>query len=211
MGFLDLFALSVALGVDILSVSLGLGVAGPSKRRIVQLGTAFALMAGVLVGAGYFTATGLHVLLGSIGKIIGLGRLGGFSPEVLHEQAHFVFSLLGGAILCGIGLHLLLAKDEERSAPRRKPFAVRGMWGVLWLATLVSIDAVSAGLSLGMIEGTKAIHAIVAVAIVNGVMSFFGLSLGRRLHSMVGRRLRPAGGVLLIAIALKLLWALLAE
>lgn len=211
VGFLELVVLAIALGVDALSVSVGLGVGGPSRRRIVQIGIVFAMASAVLVAGGYLLAHGLH------GAIYWLAALAGkmnvsireISPEVLHEQLHMVLSILGAAILAGIGMHLLWIwwRGDEPWA-FRQPLTVRGMWGLLSLAMLVSVDTLSAGLGLGMLRHDEAMEAVFIVGVVNGGMCITGLGLGRTLDRYIRGSFQPVGGVLLIAIAVRFLYLL---
>lgn len=204
MGFFDLLALSLAVGVDTLSVSLGLGVAGPSQRRVIQFGTAFAMTGAFLVGAGYYAAAGLRSLFEFLTQHAPIGGLPGISPERLHEHVHLALSLVAAALLCGIGLHLIFSRVEQTGVASHAPFPVRGPWGLLWLGTLVSLDAASAGASLGMLNAAGVIEAVVVFGLVNGGMALFGLGIGRRLHRLALPSLRQAGGVVLIAVAIKL-------
>lgn len=201
MGIIELLALGIALGVDTLSVSLGLGISGPSSRTMLQLGSMFALIASMLVSLGFVAAVTLRDALAFIVRRIHVPMLMHISPEQIQEQAQVVLSLLAGAIMFGIGCQLLLTKAEISTSS--KPFSARGMFGLLWLATLVSIDALSAGMSLGMLHGTRLSHAAVIVGVVNGGMSLCGLGIGRQLQGVVSRDLRWVGGVILTCLGLR--------
>lgn len=208
MGFFDLVALGAAVGVDTLSVSVGIGVAGISRRRVCQLGSAFTLTTAALFALGCALAIGIRRLLRMLPRQIGLDGLVDLSPDVLHDQANFVLALLAGAILLGLGIHLMAAKGDALGS-RREFLTVRGLRGLVWLAVLVSVDAVSAGLSLGMMSASQAAQAVVVVGAVNGSMSFFGLGLGRRLSVLVNGRMRLVGGLILIGLSVRLIANLL--
>lgn len=209
MGLVELLALGAAVGVDTLSVSVGIGALGVSRRRFFELATAFTLTTPALFALGYLGALGLKWILYVLQRTIGLRSLGELSHEFLQDQATFALSLLSSAILLALGVQLAARQSGMGAVGRRRPIAVRGLWGLLCLAALVSVDAVAAGLSLGMLNAVQALHAVVVVGAVNGGMALFGLGLGRRLSRVVDARLRPLGGVILIGIALRLIFDLL--
>lgn len=204
---IELLALGIALGVDTLSVSLGLGVSGPSSRAMLQMGSMFAVIASILVSVGFVAAKVLRDALAFIMQHIPIPLFTQISPTQIHEQAHIVLSLLAGAIMFGIGCQLLLAKADI--AEKNKPFSVRGMFGLLWLATLVSIDALSAGMSLGMLHGTRLSQAALIVGVVNGGMSLCGLGIGRQLQNVATRDLRWVGGTILTCLGLRFMLSFL--
>ena len=134
------------------------------------------------------------------------GRVGAGPLEyVAPEGAAAWVTVAAAAILLGLGLQMVKGKGGSlRLVPG--PVAVKGVWSLLGLAALVSVDAVSAGLSLGMLDAARAGRAVAVVGAVNGAMAFLGLGLGRKMRSALHRRLRSAGGFILIALALKLLF-----
>lgn len=208
MGFVELVVLAVALGVDALSVSLGLGVGGASRRRIVQISTMFAVASAAFIASGYVLAHGLHgalLLLTTLADKVN-HSVQGISPEALSDQIRTLLSLLGAAILAGIGMHLLwMWWRGAEPWTLRKPLSVRGMWGLLSLAMLVSVDTLSAGLGLGMLRHGEALEAVVVVGAINGGMCMTGLGLGRTLDRHIRGSLHPVGGVLLIGVAVRFL------
>lgn len=211
LGLFELFALAVALGVDALSVSVGLGVGGPSRRRIVQIGAVFAVASAALVTGGYLLARMFHgafVWLAMLADKVNFS-LQRVSPEVLSEQLHVLLSLLGATILAGIGLHWMwMWWRGGEPWTLQQPMSVRGVWGLISLAMLVSIDTLTAGIGLGMLRHGEAMEAALVVGAVNGGMCMTGLGLGRTLDRHVRGRLHPVGGMLLIAVALRFLYAL---
>lgn len=211
LGLVELVALAVALGVDALSVSVGLGVGRPSRRRIIQIGVAFAVTSAALVTGGYLLARALHGAFYGLTLLAGKAdsSLQGVSPEVLSEQLHVLLSILGATILAGIGLHWVWIWWRGGEVwTLRQPLTVRSVGGLISLAMLVSIDTLTAGVGLGMLRHGEAMEAALVVGAINGGMCVTGLGLGRTLDRHVRGRLHPVGGILLIAVALRFLYVL---
>lgn len=211
MGLIELVALAMALGVDVLSVSIGLGVGGPSRRRIIQMGAAFAIASAALVTGGYLLARALHGAFYWLTTLAGKVNfsLQDVSPEALGEQLQVLLSVLGATILAGIGLHLLWVWWRGGEAwTLQRPLTVRGAWGLISLAMLVSVDTLTAGIGLGMLRHGEAVEAALVVGAINGGMCVIGLGLGRTLDRHIRGSLHPVGGILLIAVALRFLYVL---
>lgn len=206
MGLLELVALGAAVGVDTLSVSLGLGTLGLPRRRLFQFGSVFTLTTAILFSLGTTLALGLHSLVWKLPLQLGLRLFSGISVDAVGDQLHDLLTLLAAAILFLLGLQMLAGKGTVTLG---YPVAVRGVWGLLTLATIVGMDAVAAGLSLGMLNAAQMLQAILVVGAVNGAMSFLGLGLGNRLRKLVDSRLRPIGGAFLVGISLRLIASLM--
>jgi len=201
VGLLELAALGAAIGVDVMSVGVGIGLTDVPRRRLYQVGSVFALATAASFALGCALATVFRGLLHYVPGRVGAGPLEYVAPE---GAAAWV-TVAAAAILLGLGLQMVTGKGGSlRLVPG--PVAVKGVWSLLGLAALVSVDAVSAGLSLGMLDAARAGRAVAVVGAVNGAMAFLGLGLGRKMRSALHRRLRSAGGFILIALALKLLF-----
>ena len=75
---------------------------------------------------------------------------------------------------------------------------------VISLAFATSIDAAATGLIFASYPGTIA-GAIVIIGVVCFIFSLIGMSLGVRLGKRIHFRIEMAGGIILIAIGLKIL------
>jgi putative Mn2+ efflux pump MntP len=128
-----------------------------------------------------------------LGAAAGLGV-----REAIEAWDHWV----AFAILAAIGGHMIAQSfgiDEAR--PRADPFSFRSLL-VLGLAT--SLDAAAVGLTLSMLE-----FPIVASVALIGAVTFAlcvpAVRLGSRLGSAFAHRAELAGGIVLIAIGVKIL------
>ena len=78
-------------------------------------------------------------------------------------------------------------------------------WTLVMLSVATSIDALAVGLTLAML-GTAIWYPSVVIGIVAGGLSFAGIRLGSRLGRTFGKRMEITGGVLLLAIGLRILY-----
>jgi putative Mn2+ efflux pump MntP len=80
----------------------------------------------------------------------------------------------------------------------------RTVWGLFLFAFMVSIDAFSVGVSLGMFE-SDLLLAVLLFGAFGGGMSIMGLLLGRRIGHWIGSYGEVFGGVILFMFGLKFL------
>ncbi len=123
-----------------------------------------------------------------------LGRVGG---SYVEDWDHWIAS----GLLFAIGVKLLV--DAWRSRPPQD--SGRVSWSVLvGLALATSIDAAAAGLTLPLLEVMPA----VALGLIGGVTvacCFVGFALGRSIGAQLGPRLSALGGVILVALGVRVL------
>jgi putative Mn2+ efflux pump MntP len=83
-------------------------------------------------------------------------------------------------------------------------FDHRTLWGLLFFALSVSIDSMSVGVSLGMFA-TDLLFTVLMFGAFGGVMSVFGLLLGRKAGHWIGEYGEALGGVILLAFGIRFL------
>jgi putative Mn2+ efflux pump MntP len=71
------------------------------------------------------------------------------------------------------------------------------------LSVAVSIDALAVGLSLAMLQVNVFLPAAI-IGVVTAALSLVGLLIGHRLGTAFGKRMEIVGGVILIAIGLRI-------
>lgn len=191
MNLWELFVLSVALGTDLVSVSLPLGMQRLSMRRIVAAGLVFAWMHILLLLLGYYTGHWLGHTLQQLGMeyecLLGLG-------------VQDWLALIGAAVLAVIGLHMLQdAWQPERSAAAVAAAPLRGL--ALWVVAFsVSIDALAAGVSLGVLDlDLWRLSAVLGSVIF--LLAIISLRAGSHLGRRLGSRAGFVGGAMLLALA----------
>jgi putative Mn2+ efflux pump MntP len=117
----------------------------------------------------------------------------------IKEYDHWV----AFGLLAIIGLKMiresLAHKGEEKpfQDPTRK-------WSLVMLTLATSIDALAVGLSIAMLE-IEVFFASAIIGLVTAGMTTAGMLSGRKLGAWLGRYMELAGGLILIAIGLKIL------
>lgn len=129
-----------------------------------------------------------------IGWIIGQGA----AHYVVNYDHWVAFGLL--AFVGGKAIYEAIFGEDE-AANRADP--TRGMSLIIFsLAT--SIDALAVGLSLAMI-GVDIIYPAAVIGIICAVITTVGMMIGTKVGERFGREMEIAGGLVLIAIGLKIL------
>ncbi|GGA45916.1 putative manganese efflux pump MntP [Kroppenstedtia guangzhouensis] len=176
--FFTLWMISVALGMDAFSLGIGVGMQGLRFRRIL-------LISGMI---GVF-----HILMPLVGFTVGR-----FLGSLVEEIAVMV----GGGLLCLLGTNMLMnafhVTGEEESPLHDS------LWGLLLLSFSVSLDSLSAGLSLGFFAADLLL-AVLLFGTTGGVMACTGMLLGRRARSWIGDYGEAVGGLILISFGLRFL------
>ena len=92
-------------------------------------------------------------------------------------------------------------RHQEEDVDRCDP--TRG-WRLVMLSVATSIDALAVGLSLAVL-GVDIWYPALVIGVVAGVLTVVGLELGCRFGSLLGRRMEVVGGLILVAIGVKIL------
>lgn len=195
MNFIDIFIIAVGLSMDAFAVSIGKGMSVPRAnwRNALCVGVWFGGFQGLMPIIGYMLVCAF-ANIPAIGNIIGLCD---------HWIAFLMLALIGGNMI-----KEALSKEEEHFDGSFRPRAM----AILALAT--SIDALATGVSFACLDSCTTLGEAVRsgiwfnagiIALTTFAFSVAGLLLG----NVVGRRFHKGaeifGGVVLIAIGLKIL------
>lgn len=199
MTVLELLVLSTALGMDLFSVAVPIGMNKVRLRMIFWSALVFAAFHIVMILTGYYAG---HWLGGMVEEI-----------SVCHIGWHVASvqdcaSIAGAMILAGLGFYMIKTNLTAVDAYMPVAHPLQGM-ALMVLATSVSVDALAAGLSLGMMD----VDLVKLSAILGGVIfviSIVGLGLGRRLGRYIGERAELVGGSVLVVLAGHVLYTVLA-
>ena len=180
-GVAELLALALALAMDAFSVGLVVGLTHRRADQIFRLAWHF----------GVFQA--LMPLIGAL--LSGLVR----------EHAVTYAPYIAFALLAGIGGNMLHEAARGGMARRhRVRDRTRGL-SLIGLSLAVSIDALGAGVSLGL-GGADLPLAVGLIGVAAALLTLVGMVFGSRLQGLVGRKAEYLGGVVLIALGLRMLW-----
>ena len=178
MPILEVFILAVGLGMDAFSVALGVGTGGAGLRRTLRLSWHFGLFQFFMPVLGWQAGRRLLSLISAWDHWVAFG------------------------ILAVIGVHMLInAFRPEAERPKGDPTR---SWRLVLLSLATSIDAFGAGIGLGVL-GSSLIQPCVVIGVVAALMTMAGVQLGGRVSRLLGQRAEALGGVVLIALAIKLL------
>jgi putative Mn2+ efflux pump MntP len=180
MDAITLTGLALALAMDAFAVALGTGavLSQLTGRHLFRLGFHFGLF---------------QALMPVIGWLAGLTIM-----QWVEAWDHWIaFSLL--AIIGGRMIYEAFS-DEEKSDDRDP---TKGLSLVL-LSIATSIDALAVGFSLSVIGVSIWMPALV-IGLVAGALTIAGMLLGGRIGDRWGSRVEIFGGLVLIAIGIKIL------
>ncbi|HET7558924.1 MAG TPA: manganese efflux pump [Limnochordia bacterium] len=204
MSRLESIMLALALGADVFTVTLGLGVTqAPTRRRVARFAGLFGGVAAGMITVGYACAFGLHSLVVTLERLSWM-HFGRMEPAALARTLHGVFSLLGAAVLAGLGLNQFAEARGSRAV-----WLGRGRFAMLLLAISVSVDAAMAGVGLGMLDNVNLPWTVIAVGGCSAGLSGLGLGAGHRVGRLAGTYARWMGGTLLILLSLHFAYAAL--
>ncbi len=179
MFFINTFFLGVSLSMDAFAVSVckGLSMKKFSRANALIIGGFF----------GFFQA-----FMPLVGWAVG------------KQFARFVSSFshwIAFALLAFIGTKMLIeaVKDDDKEIPEGMDYKE-----LLILALATSIDALAVGVVFAF-QGTKVLPSCAIIGIVTFVISAAGVFIGSRFGAKYNKSAQIAGGIILIALGIKLL------
>jgi len=107
-------------------------------------------------------------------------------------------------LLFGIGAKMTYEGLRSHEAVRVCADPTRGA-SLIMLSFATSIDALGVGFSLGVLNQSLMVSAI-CIGITAGGMTWAAMKVGKSLSGRFARRMETVGGLILIAIAFKLLF-----
>ena len=167
--------------MDAVAVSISSGMRRPGRapwRDALAMASVFGVFQAAMAALG--AAAGLTV------------------REAIEAWDHWI----AFAILAAIGGHMVAQSfgiDEAR--PRADPFSARSL-AVLGVAT--SLDAAAVGLTLPMLDLPIAVS-VALVGLVTFALCLPAVRLGNRLGSTLAHRAELVGGLVLVAVGVKIL------
>lgn len=205
---IELFLLAIALAMDAFAVSISLGakLAGKPTRQIRQKTVSLAIWCGLYFGV----AQGLMPLIGYLFGAVLIGWLAAAAPWIACS------------ILVGLGSKMLFeafkseASEDLRSEGSKRSIGVRSEpldsvisphhinhKVMMSLAIATSIDAMAAGFTLNLLA-VNAWLACVIIALVTAGFAGLGIYLGKQSGTWLEDKAEMLGGLVLIAIGIKM-------
>ncbi|MFZ0363166.1 MAG: manganese efflux pump [Candidatus Cybelea sp.] len=117
---LKIFGIAFAVGLDVLALSIAIGIMKSAWEARVRLGLAFSCAEVIMQLVGYGLGTG-------VGRIVGT-----------------IADYLGFVVLAGVGVFII----RESYATSELKFDVDSGWGLVTASALISLDSLGIGVSL---------------------------------------------------------------
>ena len=181
MGITELLIIAIGLSMDAFAVAIckGLSVKQVKVKHALIVGLYFGGFQGLMPLAGYFLGVSFADFVGTVDHWIAFILLGIIGGNMIKESSH---------------------KDEDLAvAP---DFSIRTMFA---MAVATSIDALAVGVSFAFLEMSIWIP-IIIIGITTMMFSIAGVLLGKKVGERFRSKAELVGGLVLIAIGIKILW-----
>ncbi len=181
MELLTLIGIAVGLAMDAFAVSIAVGLTlrQVSLRQTFRLAYHFGLFQALMPIVGWLAGRSIERWIAPVDHWVAFGLLAAIGGKMMYE------ALTGDA-------EERAAKDPTRGA------------SLVVLSVATSIDALAVGLSLAVL-GVDIWYPALVIGLVALTFTAVGLHLGKRFGALLGRRMEIVGGVILIAIGLRVL------
>jgi len=177
----SIFLIAVGLSADCFAVSLGSAISkrNHSWTEILRVALAF----------GAFQAT-----MPTLGWLLGKTLI-----DLVSGFDHWIaFALLGF-----VGGKMLLESFKKKQGDEEPSDITRG-WLLISMAIATSIDALAVGLSFAFLDVSIALASPI-IGVVCMCVTVIGFLAGRRAGKHMGKRADTVGGLILLAIAFRIL------
>jgi putative Mn2+ efflux pump MntP len=183
LGWFSLVAIAFALAMDAFAVALvtGLTLKPVTGRDIFRLSFHFGLFQAIMPLLGWSAGKALYSSIAAVD----------------HWVAFLLLAFVGGRMIWS-------ARTADDDDPPAASNPTRG-WDLVILSVATSIDALAVGLSLAMVGSAILIPSIV-IGLVAAILTVAGMVLGKRAGTVWGQRFEVIGGLILIAIGLRILF-----
>ncbi len=183
MGFITLVLLALCLSTDAFAVAITNGMCSDKVTKKHALITAFTF--------GFFQAL-MPVLGYTLGKVF---------SDIVSLYQHWLALLLLGSI----GINMLVDTYKEWHGTvticmSRNLFSMRNL---VLQGIATSIDALAAGVSIAVLN-INILPAAFLIGLITFVLCGLGVYIGKKFGSLLGLRARLVGGIVLIALGLKI-------
>lgn len=179
MGLWELFVIAVGLSMDAFAVSIckGLSVRRCTLRHMLICGVYFGVFQGLMPAIGYFLGSQFESLVTAVAPYIAFALLGFIGFNMIRESRS-----------CGCDEH----NDD---------FSMRAM---IPLAVATSIDALAVGVSFAFLQ-VDIVPAVSFIGVITFACCVAGVKIGNLFGSKYEQKAEFFGGVVLVAMGLKIL------
>ncbi len=180
MGLFTIIIIAVGLAMDAFAVSI---VSGAAYKQL-KIKHAFRL-------AVFFG--GFQALMPLIGSLAGLSI-----KQYIANYDHWVAFALLSAVGCK------MVYESSKIKPDDKNFDPSNIFTLLILSIATSIDALTVGITLPLLA-LSLIKAVIIIGLITFLLSYIGVSVGRKFGHFFESKIEALGGLVLIALGAKIL------
>lgn len=184
MDLVSIFFIAVALAMDAFSVcvSCGITIPRPGPGHYFRLAASFGLFQFMMPVIGFFGGMYLERYIRSYDHWLAFGLLVFIGLKMVRES---------------------FSREKADCPIDERPDPSRG-WSLIVLSVATSIDALAVGLSIGVLNRPILLPSIV-IGVVCALISALGVAIGSRVGPLFGKRTEAIGGLVLVAIGIKIL------
>ncbi|MDO5015055.1 MAG: manganese efflux pump MntP family protein [Clostridia bacterium] len=181
--FLQNLFLGVGLAMDAFSVSVADGLNEPTmkKSKIIGISGTFGIFQFLMSFIGW-------VCVSYLAKSFAI-----FAHHV-PKIAFFLLLIIGGKMI----YEGIKNKDEEK-------IEQLGFFALMLQGVATSIDALSVGFTISEYSLSQSLIATLIIGIVTALICFIGVIVGKKFKTVFSDKANIVGGIILIAIGLKIL------
>jgi len=183
---MEVITLGVALGTDAFSVSVAIG----TKRLRLLLLLKLSLVIGIF-----------HIIMPLLGVELGLFLHDFFGNYYFENTIDKITTTIGSGVLMILGM--IMIYENLKDGGEDSSFDLYG-WSLIILALSVSIDALSVGFSLGMLDANIFFSCLILGGVATA-MVICGLTLGDKIGSLASGNAEILGGIVLILLGIHFL------
>ncbi len=171
--------IALGLAMDALAVSIAKGMAIDHDRRknALLVASFFGGFQMIMPVAGWYAGQSLSGLIAAVDHWIAFGLLAIIGGKMIYDSAK--------------------TERETEVAPLR-------LHTLLTLAVATSIDALMVGLSFAFLQ-TAILEPILAIGVITFLLSLLGFLFGCGLGQFFGNKVKTIGGLILLAIGIRIL------
>ena len=183
MGIGALLLLAVGLSMDAFAVSVckGLALRRATFKAEITCGVWFGGFQALMPLIGFFLGTLFATAIQAVDHWIAFGLLAIIGVNMLKEA---------------------LSKEEACDCGGNADLSVKTMF---IMAVATSIDALAVGISLAMIGNVNIFFAVTLIGICTCLLSMLGVKIGNVFGSRFESKAEIAGGIIMIALGVKIL------
>ena len=169
---LKILGIAFAVGLDVLALSIAVGIMRLPWGSRIRLGVAFSAAEVVMQIAGYAIGTGAGQLVGTIADYIGF------------------------AVLAGVGVFVV----RESYSAEDSPLKIDSGWGLVAACASISLDSLGIGVSLPGVP-LPLLPLLATVAVSTIIFTTIGLAFGAQLGTRYKQLAERLAGMVLVAPA----------